>query len=121
MKLRKIFISTQWKKSRWAKQQKEKAAEKFIGMNSFRNNIAYVLKLTTLLVRVLRLVDSEKKPAMGYIYEVIDKTKEAVMAAFDVDESKYKAAFEIIDRKMRSSATPAIACCWILFQSGVFL
>ena len=67
-------------------------------MNSFWNNVAYVLKLTTLLVRVLRLVDSEKKPAMGYIYEAVDRAKEAIMAAFE-DKSKYKDVFDIMDRK----------------------
>ena len=42
-------------------------------------------------------MDSEKKPTMGYIYETIDKVKEAVMTAFEEDESKYKTVFEIID------------------------
>lgn len=97
-KLRNMFISAEWKESRWAKEQKGRAVEKIVGMNSFWNNVSYVLKLTAPLVRVLRLVDSEKKPAMGYIYEGMDRAKEAIMAAFD-DESRYKAAFEIIDRR----------------------
>jgi len=29
-------------------------------------------------VRILWLVDSEEKPAMGYLYEQIDKAKEAI-------------------------------------------
>ena len=98
VKLRKMFISTQWKESRWAKEQKGKAVEKIVGMNSFWNNVTYVLKLTAPLVRVLRLVDSEKKPAMGYIYEAVDRAKEAIMAAFE-DKSKYKDVFDIIDRR----------------------
>ena len=68
-------------------------------MNYFWNNVAYVLKLTTPLVRVLRLVDSVKKPAMGFIYEAIDKAKKVAMMTFDEDESKYKTAIEIIDRR----------------------
>lgn len=51
------------------------------------------------LVRVLRLVDSEKKPAMGYIYEAMEKAKEAIMKSFDENESKYKEVFEIIDNR----------------------
>ena len=38
--------------SRWVKEPKGKAVEKIVGMNSFWNNVAYVLKLTTPLVRV---------------------------------------------------------------------
>uniref|UniRef100_A0A6N2MN08 DUF659 domain-containing protein n=1 Tax=Salix viminalis TaxID=40686 RepID=A0A6N2MN08_SALVM len=30
------------------------------------------------LVRVLRLADSEEKPSMGYLYEAMDKAKEAI-------------------------------------------
>ncbi|XP_020233452.2 uncharacterized protein LOC109813641 [Cajanus cajan] len=51
------------------------------------------------LVKVLRLVDSEKKPAMGYIYEAMDKAKEAIMKSFNNNETKYKAVFEIVDRR----------------------
>ena len=51
------------------------------------------------LVRVLRLVDSERKPAMGYIYEAMDKAKEAIMKSFKNNESKYKEIFEIIDNR----------------------
>jgi len=30
------------------------------------------------MIRALRLMDNEKKPAMGYIYEAINKAKEVV-------------------------------------------
>ena len=33
--------------------------------------------VTELLVKVLRLVDGEK-PAMGYLYEAMDRAKEAI-------------------------------------------
>nr|KYP44384.1 hypothetical protein KK1_034110 [Cajanus cajan] len=51
------------------------------------------------LVRHAVLVDSEKKPAMGYIYEAMDKAKEAIMKSFNNNETKYKAVFEIVDRR----------------------
>ena len=39
-------------------------------MASFWKSIAYILKIFGPLVRILRLVDGEKKPAMGYIYKL---------------------------------------------------
>lgn len=33
------------------------------------------------LVGVLKLVDGNKKPAIGYIYEVMDRAKEAIARA----------------------------------------
>nr|KYP35509.1 hypothetical protein KK1_043451 [Cajanus cajan] len=35
------------------------------------------------IVRVLRLVDNEKKPAMGYIYEAMERAKEAIQNSFN--------------------------------------
>ncbi|KAJ9187043.1 hypothetical protein P3X46_002540, partial [Hevea brasiliensis] len=55
-----------------------------------------------LAVHVLRLVDGEKMPTMGYIYEAMDKAKEAIAKSFDENEEKYKTIFEIIDKRWES-------------------
>ncbi|XP_058006708.1 uncharacterized protein LOC110645315 [Hevea brasiliensis] len=62
--LRKMFTSEEWTISKWAKEQ---------------------------AVRVLRLIDGEKRPAMGYIYEAMDRAKEAIAKSFGKKEEKYKA------------------------------
>ncbi|XP_019420760.1 PREDICTED: uncharacterized protein LOC109330953 [Lupinus angustifolius] len=49
------------------------------------------------LMKVLRLMDSEKKATMDYIYEVMDKPKEAIIKAFYEKEKKYKDVFKIIN------------------------
>ncbi|KAL5145418.1 hypothetical protein HKD37_06G015463 [Glycine soja] len=51
------------------------------------------------LVSVLRLVDNEKKPAMGFIYEAMDRAKEAIQRAFNNNEGKYKDILAIIDKR----------------------
>ena len=61
--------------------------------------MVYALKLTGPLVKVLRLVDGEKKPAMGYIYEAMDRAKEAIAKSFGMKEEEYKDAFEYIDKR----------------------
>ncbi|TYK03327.1 hypothetical protein E5676_scaffold6571G00020 [Cucumis melo var. makuwa] len=57
------------------------------------------LSMSGPLVRVLRLVDGEKKPPMGYIYEAMDRAKEAIAKSFNNNEEKYKDIFTIIDRR----------------------
>jgi hypothetical protein len=59
----------------------------------------FALKVVAPLVRVLRLVDGEKNPPMGYIYEAMDRAKECILKAFDMKELKYKKIFEIIDNR----------------------
>jgi len=35
------------------------------------------------LIEVLRLVDSDQKPVMGFIYEAMDQAKEKIQKAFN--------------------------------------
>ncbi|KAL8492374.1 hypothetical protein ACS0TY_023828 [Phlomoides rotata] len=62
-------------------------------------SVVCIIKIYSPLVRVLRLVDGERKPTMGYIYEVMDRAKEIIMKVFDNKENEYKDAFEIIDMR----------------------
>ncbi|KAK3229842.1 hypothetical protein Dsin_001723 [Dipteronia sinensis] len=61
--LRKMFTSEVLATSKWAKER--------VGR-----------KVSWPLVRVLRLVDGERKPPMGNIYEAMDRAKEAIARLF---------------------------------------
>ena len=97
--LRKMFTSDEWLKSKTAKEYKGKKATEIVLMPSFWNDVLYFLKAMGPLVHVLRLVDNEKKPAMGYIYEAMDRAKEAIQKAFNGNEEKYREIFDIIDKR----------------------
>ncbi|XP_073290495.1 uncharacterized protein [Primulina huaijiensis] len=97
--LRKMFTSEKWTTSRFAKEAPGKRAAEVILMPSFWNMIVYAVKVGGPVVKVLRLVDGEKKPPMGYIYEAMDRAKEAIAASFDNKEDKYKDIFAIIDHR----------------------
>ena len=62
--LRKMFTSSDWSDSKWAKEQKGKTIANIVLMPSFWNTIVFCLKVSSPLVRVLRLVDGEKKALM---------------------------------------------------------
>ncbi|KAL0326696.1 UNVERIFIED_CONTAM: hypothetical protein Sangu_1747600 [Sesamum angustifolium] len=68
-------------------------------MSSFWNHVLYIIKIAGPLVKVLRLVDGERKPPMGYIYEVMDRAKEAIAASFSNTKEKYKDVFALIDAR----------------------
>lgn len=97
--LRRMFTSDEWLNSKAAKDPKGKRAVDVVLMPSFWNDVVYTLKAMGPLVRVLRLVDNEKRPAMGYIYEAMDRAKEAIQKAFNGNEDKYREIFAIIDRR----------------------
>ena len=78
-----MFTFEEWVCSKWAKEAKAKQVAETILMPYFWNTIVYILKAMGPLVQVLLLVENERKPAMGYIYEAIDKAKEAIMKSFN--------------------------------------
>ncbi|XP_052196007.1 uncharacterized protein LOC127803647 [Diospyros lotus] len=96
--LRKMFTSEEWTNSRFAKETRGKQAAQTMLQESFWKNILFALKVSGPLVKVLRVVDNEDKPDMPYIYEAMDRAKEAIAKSFD-DESKYEKIFEIIDER----------------------
>ncbi|RVW43457.1 hypothetical protein CK203_070341 [Vitis vinifera] len=56
---------------------------------NFWPHVAFCIKTTVPLVSVLREVDSEERPAMGYIYELMDSAKEKIAFNCRGMERKY--------------------------------
>ncbi|XP_075504344.1 uncharacterized protein LOC142541764 [Primulina tabacum] len=97
--LRKLFTSEKWAKSRYSREAAGKRVAEVILMPSFWKTTVFALKVGGPLLKVLRLVDGEKRSPMGYIYETMDKAKEAIAASFNNNEEKYRGIFEIIDKR----------------------
>jgi len=100
--LRKMFTSNEWSNNKLSKKAKGREATKIVLMLSFWNRVVFTLKVMAPLVHVLRLVDGERKAAIGYIYEAMEKAKEIIMKSFNNDESKYNDVFTIIDNRWSS-------------------
>ncbi|RDY06908.1 hypothetical protein CR513_09041, partial [Mucuna pruriens] len=83
----------EWLESKVAKDPKGKKATDIVLMSSFWNDVVYALKAMGPIVCVLRLVDNKKRPAMDYIYEAMNRTKEAIQKVFNGKEEKYKDIF----------------------------
>ncbi|XP_058746821.1 uncharacterized protein LOC131619774 [Vicia villosa] len=101
-KFREMFTCEEWTSSKYAKDANGQRATTTILMTSFWNDVLYTLKCMTPLVDVLKMVDDERKPAMGYIYAAMEVAKESIEKAFNSNSSKYKVVFEIIDKRWES-------------------
>lgn len=98
-KIRTMFTSEEWLNLNASKEVKGKKAAAIVLQVSFWEDIVYTLKAMGPLVKVLRLVDNEKKPAMGYIYHAMLEAKELITKNFNNNESKYKEIIDIVDRR----------------------
>ncbi|XP_057994974.1 uncharacterized protein LOC131175277 [Hevea brasiliensis] len=66
--IRKMFTSKSWTTNKWAKEVKGKKCERTVLSPAFWNHVVYALKVFGHLVRVLRLVDNEKKNQLWDIF-----------------------------------------------------
>ncbi|KAE8695418.1 putative CCCH-type zinc finger family protein [Hibiscus syriacus] len=79
-----------WTESKCPKKAGERKWHPTFFQDSFWRNMVYALKLSGPLVMVLRMVDGEKNPPMGYIYEAMDRAKEAISRSFAMKDEHYK-------------------------------
>ncbi|KAG8499011.1 hypothetical protein CXB51_005399 [Gossypium anomalum] len=95
--LREMFNSKEFKESKWGQQKSGPAyeAKKIVLGKDFLKKANDLIKVYEPLVKVLRLVDSDEKPTMGFIYEAVDRAKRAIQ-----QDCRYFTEYEkIIDNR----------------------
>ncbi|XP_052621725.1 uncharacterized protein LOC111887896 [Lactuca sativa] len=98
--LQQMFVSNEWGASSWAKKPDGREIKKIImDERNFWPSVVYSMKTTMPLVQVLRLVDGEQTPAMGFIYGAMDECKEKIAKNLDNNLASYKEIWDIIDKK----------------------
>jgi len=97
--LRTLVLSTEWTSSKFAKETLGKEVANLIISAHFWDDVVRALTVCGPLTKVLRLVDGEKKPPMGYIYEAMDRAKETIEWGFRGIKKQYEKVFEIIDAR----------------------
>ena len=72
-----MFVCDEWRDCTYSRREDGKAIAKLVYVDSFWATAEEVCSISEPLVKVLRLVDSDR-PAMGYLYETMDKDKETI-------------------------------------------
>ncbi|VVA98684.1 unnamed protein product [Arabis nemorensis] len=75
-KLTSMFSSSEWRKCIWSKHSKGILAFNTVMSVKFWNGVMMCLNVFGPLVKVLRLVDGDKKPTMGFFAWRVDRSKD---------------------------------------------
>jgi len=78
-----FFSSNEWKSSKFGTSIEGRKIEHVVLDSRFWKNVTTCLKVAAPLMMVLRLVDSDVKPAMGFIYKEMDSAKEKIKFNFN--------------------------------------
>ena len=98
--LKSMFQSKDWLECGSTKHKDANDVKKWILRDgNFWNHVAYCIKSVMPLVCVLREVDSEVRPAMGFIYELMDAAKDKIASNLENVEAKYLPIWRRIDSR----------------------
>ena len=75
--LKQMFVCDEWRDCAYSRREDGKTIAKLVYTDAFWEGMEEVCSVSEPLVRVLRLVDGDK-PAMGYLYEAMDRAKETI-------------------------------------------
>ncbi|AQK55295.1 hAT transposon superfamily protein [Zea mays] len=98
--LRKMVVHSRWDSLKDVKSKKGKEATTTILSPAFWKDVKLMLAVFEPLVKVLRLVDGDVKPSMGFLYGELLKAKREVKEAFGNVESRFKDVMAVIEKKM---------------------
>jgi hypothetical protein len=83
LELQRMFLSNEWFACVYSTKQDGQAIAQLVGHDQrFWSGVGEVCTISEPLVKVLRLVDGEK-PTMGYLYEAMDRAKEAIYRYYE--------------------------------------
>ena len=72
-----MFVCDEWRDCACSRREDGRTIAKLVYIDSFWKGVEEVCAVSEPLVKVLRLVDGDK-PAMGYLYEAMDRAKETI-------------------------------------------
>ncbi|CAO2821035.1 unnamed protein product [Amaranthus hypochondriacus] len=95
-----LFASNKWKSSKFASSVEEKRVQRIVlDTRGFWQGVVTCLKGALPLVKVLRMVDSDENPAMGFVYEAMAQAKNQIKENFNGVEKNYKPILDIVDER----------------------
>ncbi|XP_031374203.1 uncharacterized protein LOC116188886 [Punica granatum] len=97
--LRAMVTSSEWTSSSHAKESKAKEFVKLLFVDSFWSECAAIVQISEPLVRVLRIVDSDERPTMGFLLEAMYKAREEMLKRFNKRKKKIEPYINILDAR----------------------
>ncbi|XP_057443963.1 uncharacterized protein LOC130736134 [Lotus japonicus] len=94
-----MFGSEEWKATKVSTSSDGKKVQSMVLDSRLWNNITICLKAAIPLMSVLRLVDSDENPAMGFLYAEMHAAKEKIKSNFNSVQRSYEPVWKIIDER----------------------
>ena len=94
--LQALVVDTHFTGHKLGRSANGKAMSAIVLDNKFWDSCYTTCKLVGPLIRLLRIVDSDEKPSLGYVYEGMQRAKSAIKEMFRNKKTAYQPYTEII-------------------------
>ncbi|TQE07882.1 hypothetical protein C1H46_006531 [Malus baccata] len=118
--LKVMVASEEWEQCKHVKTTKGKVAYATILSSHFWSGVLLCLKVFEPLFKLLRIVDGDKKPSMGFLYGELQKAKMEIKETFKNNEANYQPILQIIDEKARERLDSPLHLAGYLFNPYYF-
>jgi len=116
-----MFTCMKWVESSHGKSKVGKEITAIILQDKdFWPRCEHIVKVSEPLIRVLRLADSEEKPSMGYLYEAMDKAKEAIRTRLKNRVSQYGPYIRVIDARWDKQLHSPLHAAGCFLNPGIY-
>ncbi|XP_054822674.1 uncharacterized protein LOC129320986 isoform X1 [Prosopis cineraria] len=97
-----LITSKAFMDSRYSKDRKAKDVTMIVLDNKFWNDCKILVEIVKPLIRLLRIVDSDDRPSLGYVYDGMYRARKAIKSTFLKKKYLYKPYTRIIKRRWDS-------------------
>lgn len=117
--LKNMFSHTEWLSSTYSRCPEAQSIKSLLYLERFWKYAHEAVSVTEPLVKILRIVDGDM-PAMGYIYEGIEKAKDAIKIHYKGIEEKYMPIWDIIDRRWNNQLYTSLHAAAAFLNPSIF-
>ncbi|XP_026436559.1 uncharacterized protein LOC113334542 [Papaver somniferum] len=118
--LQMMFVNDRWAKSRFAKENVGINALKIVTSSTFWEDVDYSCSVLKPLVKVVRLVDIERKPTMPCFYDAMRIARDQLEKNFSEDYDTWAVINACFEKKWKKNFNHALHCAAYYLNPSIF-
>ncbi|XP_026439699.1 uncharacterized protein LOC113338506 [Papaver somniferum] len=118
--LQMMFVNDRWEKSRFAKENDGINALKIVTSSTFWEDVDYSCSVLKPLVKVVRLVDIERKPTMPCFYDAMRISRDQLEKNFSEDYDTWAVINACFEKRWKKNFNHALHCAAYYLNPSIF-
>ncbi|XP_026459444.1 uncharacterized protein LOC113360109 [Papaver somniferum] len=115
-----VFVNDRWAKTRFSKETLGINALKIVTSSTFWEDVDYACSVLKPLVKVVRLVDIERKPTMPSFYDAMRISRNQLEEKFSEDDDTWGVIKGCFEKRWKNNFNHALHCAAYYLNPSIF-